>query len=376
VLVGNLCVQYLKATGRARIAVQGGTYAGFLYSVHPAHFLAVVWVATANSTLSIIFATLALTALVAGLVKAPAWRFWLALMPVVFLLALLCRESAVVIPMLGVILFFLIKPETLSRELALSTLVSMVILVLWLIIRQSVSSDINEQYAPRMGLNILRNAAGLFVFTLGVPREALRFTMEFGSLPGLLWGAACAVLHSALLYLLVLGGRGTVSRFASVLLLVFFLAGCSVYLLLGWNCYAYYLSLSLIAYALYSAQVLAISRHRAAIVCIAVLGSILSTYANYQLPYPSIIGRAKAADIQIRKIEDLLAGRLNEVRRSGLDVVVGNPHRFAAIGRAGISFKLGISKDKIHVFNGSTVKGQRRLTLVLPENGEAFLIAP
>ena len=373
VLVGCLCATFLVAIGRRDISKKGGLYGGFLYSIHPAHFVAVVWVAAANSTLSIIFSVLTLIALLISMVQGRGWKIWNILMPVFFALALLTRESVAVLPALGVILYLIVKPKRVSRALLVSALVSIAVLFLWLLTRQSMVGDVGEEYSPVLGLNVFRNIAGLFAFTIGIPREAVRFVVEQHSMAALLWALASSVFYVSVFALLARAGRNAVGREKSGLLMLFFLVGCAIYVILAWNCYGYYVSLSLVAYALFAALALSQGIRPAAVLGVAVLGSVLSLYVNYALPYPSLIGRANWAEDQLREINELLGTHAREVERRGLDVHVENRHKFFAIGPSGIAYTLGIRADKIRVRHDQDIARTDRFVLVVPDSGHAYL---
>lgn len=117
---------------------------GCMYAVHPVHVESVAWVTSRADVLSGLFSMVALLAMRR---RGP---LWVGVSTAVFGLALFAKESAAVVPLIGLILDFLL-PERRERpgwKNVLRWLPSLGILVAYLVIRQGVLEDFTGQRPP------------------------------------------------------------------------------------------------------------------------------------------------------------------------------------------------------------------------------------
>jgi hypothetical protein len=223
-------------------------------------------------------------------------------------------------------------------------------------------------YAMQLGSNTLRNALSLLLFGFNTPREALRFALSEGSSAALLWGLVCALLQVLAVILLLANARPRFTGRELLLLLVFALIGCGPYFLLHWNSYAYYTSLSLLAYAIIAARAARRSPRLLVAAGLAFSSSLMATAGNYRLDYPSLLGRAYWAESQLEHLARLR--QCDPQRFSGrIDLQVENEHKFLGIGVAGLAYRLDLQPADITVLAPDDTPPPDRPLLVIPDSG-------
>lgn len=372
--VGWLTATFVRLKAPDRGPFPAGVLAFWLYGVHASHFLPVAWAAAANDSIAVLFAALALRFWLVATTAEPGRGGRAALLTVLCLaLALLSRDSAIVLPALGLLLTLWLKPHCRSSRLLWVTAAACIVVALvWLLLRDYFTLPAHPAYAMRFGSNLARNAAALGLFLLNVPFEALRF--YFFVSPSwwyLLWGAVCLALQAAAIFLVLRGASEKLGRNGMLLLVVFFLAGCAPYFLLSVNCYPYYISLGLFAYVLAAGLARLTRRQLCAVVLLPLLSSALATLGNFHLDSPSHIGRALWAERQLGALQSLRETQ-PELFAAPLAVLVEDEHRFLGFRTEGIEYRLGIPVSDIVVFYpGDPVDG-RRPVLVVPPEGDVF----
>jgi hypothetical protein len=382
-LLAAAAVGWLAATLVGRLAPGGdpraaGVLAGFLYGAHASHFLPVAWAAAANDSIAVIFAALALRFWLVT-VTAPAGEGrWAALLTVASLaLALLSRDGAIVLPALGLLLALWLRPRYRpSPAVWLTGAACLAVALGWLLLRAHFTLPPHPAYQPQLGLNVLRNSGALLLFWFNVPFEALRFF--FYVTPSgwfVAWGAVCLALQAAACTLLLRGCRGCLGRKELGLLLAFAVIGCAPYYLLSLNCYPYYLSLGLIAYALLGGLAELPRRQWATVVALTLLSSLLAVLGNYALDSPSHIGRARWAERQLAALELQHAAHPQRFA-APLVVVVEDEHRYLGFRAEGIAYRLGLPLAGIVVTEPGDPVTALQPVLVVPAAGDVYFREP
>ncbi len=327
-------------------ARQAGLAAGFLYAIHAAHFLPLVWVAASNSSIVVLFSAITIGAWVRGYGRTRG-HGWLTLSASMFALALFSKEIAVVIPSLLAIVSLWLWPQRAPQR---STWVCAGMIAaltgVWLVARQAVVIPAGQAYALELGPNLLRNTASLGAFALNVPREALRFGITEGQYWALAWGAVCGLLQLAAMALLLgaalrrLGARGLLT------LMAFFVVACGPYFFFGHNSYAYYVALGLIAYAVLAGLACVdLAKFRLA-TGLAVCSALLATGVSQLLPYPGLIGKARWGDAHLASLQSA-AQESAAAFELPLRALIEDEQRYYAIGLAGLRYRLGLTQEQV-----------------------------
>ncbi|MDW7710841.1 MAG: hypothetical protein SCH98_10225 [Deferrisomatales bacterium] len=349
-----------------------GLLAALLYGVHSAHFLPAAWASAANASLGVLFSALAL-------------RFWLVVTTswgrraaaagvgavVCFVLALLSRDIAFVLPALGLLLTLWLRPR--YRPSAAAAVVGVLCVgtaLIWLQLRSHFTLPADPAYEFQYGVNLLRNAAALVLFVFNVPFEALRFFFfvrpSFGAAA---WGLASFLLQAGALILLIRGAREHLRGRELAGLAAFYVLGCAPYFPLSINCYPYYTSIGLLAYAIAAGLAVQGGRRVPQVLLLAILSSTLATLGNFFLDSPSHIGRARWAERQLVRLEAVREAR-PELFAAPLVVVVEDEHRFLGFRAEGLAYRLGIDLADIQVAGREEPVTGRRPALVVPREGD------
>jgi hypothetical protein len=344
----------------------------FLYGLHASNFLPAAWAAAANSSIAVVFSALALREWLITTTSPRSRAGWAPSLTVTFLtLALLSRDGAIVLPALGLLLSLWLRSRYRpSRTAWLTGGACLVIAVAWLLLRDHFTLPAHAAYVPQLGFNLFRNVAALLAFGFNVPFEALRFFFYVDPSPRFVaWGVACFAMQMGAIVILITATRERLGKKGLVTLAVFFVAGCAPYYLLSVNCYPYYISLGLIAYALLAGLADLGQRQLATVLLLVVLSSALSTLGNFALDSPSHIGRARWAERQLQILEDLARAK-PALFTAPLVVEVQDEHRFLGFRAEGISYRLGIPLEKIEVVYPVENKSDHRTVLVVPVEGD------
>jgi hypothetical protein len=372
--VGWFVVTLLKFLVGNRDHKTAGVLAAFLYGIHASHFLPVAWVAVANDSISVLFSALTLRYwIIVSCEKGNRDKSAFVMLYICFVMALLSREIAFVLPFLGLLLTIWlwpqIKPSRSSVGIGISCLI---ISFLWLIIHERFTTPPIAEYEFKFGINILRNAFSLFLFFFNAPREALRLLIVQSSVNAAIWGAVCFILQIAAFFMLALNACYQFKRKDILILLIFFAIGCSPYFFLAWNCYEYYVSIGLFTYAI----IVGFSNYKTKVFIIAlffaVLSSSISTVGNYFLDYPSVIGRANWAEKQLIRIV-AMQNRQPQYFSGTLYVQVESYHKFLGFGVDGLAYRLGIDKKNVVVIHPNDLVPSQNTVLVVPAQGDVYL---
>ena len=348
----------------------------FLYGVHSSHFLPATWAAAANASISTLFSALALRSWLLTTAAAPGragWSPWLTIL--CFIFALLSRDGAIVLPVLGLLLTIWLKSRFCpSRTVWLTGGMCLAVALAWLLLRDHFTLPPHPAYATKLGINVFRNAGALLLFAFNVPFEALRFFFYVEPSGWFVaWGVACLGLQAVACLLLLRSARERLDRRGLYVLLAFFVVGCAPYYLLSVNCYPYYLSLGLIAYAMLAGIADLKRRQMAIVASLALTSSVLATLGNYPLDSPSHIGRARWAERQLVALESLHTSRPN-LFSAPLVVIVEDEHRFLGFRAEGIAYRLGIPLADIVVSESKDSVAASRPALVVPRAGDVYFL--
>lgn len=372
--VGWFSITLLKLLAPEKNHFFAGALVAFLYGIHAAHILPVIWVSAVNSSITILFAALTLRFWLKALTAETNNKetFALILVFICFALALLSKEISIVLPALGFLLTIFIWPQTKPSKKAWAVSIHCVIFALgWLILRESVTSAPHPAYELKFGDNIIRNTVSLTLFFFNAPREALRFLVIDASVGAGIWGFLCFALQFASFILFFYGAWEKLKTKRMVILFAFFAVGCAPYFFLSWNCYAYYIVIGLFVYAI----IIALSAHRTKIVLmassLAVLSSVISWSGNYLLDYPALIARAFWAEEQLSKIEKTCESR-PELCSGKLYLDIENEHKFLGFGIPGLVYRIGLSENDIVVLNHESEIRITQPVLVVPSQGDVY----
>ena len=365
--VGWLAATVVRLVTPEANAAAGGLLAAFLYGIHGANFIPAAWATAIHTPLAVLFSALALGLWVANL-RPPGGASGpgLLLVPLLFLLALFSKESALLTAGLGLLVTLWVWPRYRPTTGGwLIMLFSALLAIAWLLIRHQVTAPVTGEYEMTAGTNLLRNGASMLLFLLNVPREALRFVLQEHSLAAALWGAACLSLQTLAFWLLLRKGAHRLNRKGVAILTLFFLIACAPYFALSWNSYAYYITLGLIVWPIVAAASDASRKAKVAAVGAALLSSSLALSGNMVLDYPSLLGRAQWAQTQLPIIEEAFP-----TPPQRLYVQAENHHKYLGIGPYGLAYVLGMKRPQIIELAEGERPPQDSAVLVVSEHGD------
>lgn len=343
-----------------------------LYGVHAAHFLPAAWASAANNSIAMIFSALAL-------------RYWLVVstgsgrqpiyavppLAVCFILALLSRDIAFVLPALGLLMTLWLRPGNKPTTTTWAAGVLCVgIAVGWLLLRNHFTYASDPAYELKIGYNLLRNTGALALFAFNVPFEALRFFFFVEpSWKIVAWGMLSFALQAAAFVLLLHAARERLKGKGLFVLAAFFAAGCGPAFFFSVNCYPYYTTLGLIAYAILAG----LAAHRTSLISfvllLVVFSSTNATLGNFFLDFPSHIGRARWAEQQLLRLKAIREVR-PELFVTPLVVAVEDEHRYLGFRAEGLAYRLGIQLAEIELRDAQDAVSEERPVLVVPLEGD------
>lgn len=316
---------------------------GAIYSVLALHLLPVHWAAAANNSMLVIFTALILTAWIAAPRAKPFLRALLlfAILPLLSA-ALLCKESAALIPLLMVALNLFVGTRSGGRAETAVWVACLGLVALWVVLRARFTADTDPQYDLLLSTNLIRNGLSFVAWLLNVPREALRLLATGETGLGLLWAAATALPMVAAWTIAL---RQRLSRLTPrqwIFVLVFSLLAYAPYFPLAWNSYAYYAAIAAMLPTVALARCLA--GRRGAVVAAILIGSSswLAVAGTRWLDHPGLIGRARWAEATFQSLAVESLGPSLWVRAE-------DPQRFYAMGAAGLAWRLGVKPESVHV---------------------------
>lgn len=337
---------------------------GVIYGTLALHLLPVYWAAAANSSMLVVFTALVLAAWVAAPRARPVQRALLltAILPLLTA-ALLCKDSAVLIPLLMVVLTLFIGKRAAARAEMIVWIACLGVVALWLVLRARFTIATGPQYDLVLGTNMIRNGLSLVAWLLNVPREGLRLvaTSEVGL--GLLWVSVTALLMAAAWAIAIRQGFSWLASRQWIFTLVFLLLAYAPYFPLAWNSYAYYAAIAAILPTIVLARGL-VGRRIAVVAAVLIgLSSWFSVAGTRGLDHPGLIGRARWAEATFQSLEGESIG-------PSLWVRTDDPQRFYAMGAAGLAWRLGLQPGSVHVVD--TCPEHTEPCLVIDREGRWF----
>jgi hypothetical protein len=329
----------------------GGALAAAVYSVLAVHFTPMHWTASGDSLLLLLWSALALAAWTgAPMLKRKSRWFACAAIPLLQLLALFSKESAVLLPALMACMSAFIWPRAKPAlpEVAVWVVSSLEIIV-WLCLRVQFVMPSPPEYAFAFEGNILRNLAALLAWSLNVPREALRSLTLDANAIAILW-ALCAAIPMWLAIRIAAPPLGKVlSRRQFAFAALFFLLAYAPYYALARQSYEYYAQVAMILPAVLMARGIMWSTRAPIAMLLIVLSSFVAVEFSRMIDYPGLIGRARMAENQLGALgidEGLQSAGSYEIG-GPLALSVSNSHAFYAVGLAGLAWRLALFESDV-----------------------------
>lgn len=335
---------------------------GAIYGTLALHLLPIHWAAAANNSMLVVFTSLALAAWVAAR-QTSGLRRTLLLSAILPLLAaaLLCKESAVLIPLLMVVLTVFTGKHAIARAEILVWIACLGLVALWWLLRARFTADTDAQYDLILGTNLIRNGLSLVAWLLNVPREAPRMvaTDEMGL--GLLWAAVTAIPMVAVWIIALTRRHARLDARHWILTVLFCVLAYAPYFPLAWNSYAYYAAIAAILPAIVLARSLA--GRRGAVVAGVLIGlsSWFAVAGTRWLDHPGLIGRADWAEATFQSLAHASFG-------PSLCVQANDRQRFYAIGAAGLAWRLGLHPESVHLVDTCPEPAERRQQCLIIDN--------
>jgi hypothetical protein len=336
-------------------AMATGALAAAIYAVLALHFTPIHWTSSADSLLIVLLTALALAAWTASPMSTPRVRAMLCTsIPALQLLALFSKESAVVIPLLMLCMSALAGPRCRPGRPEIAAWAACVALIVaWLVVRGRFVFPAPPQYALAIEDNVLRNIASFAAWSLNVPREALRMVILGPRMEGLLWAFAAALPMAAVVGMAGWTLSKRISPVQGAALAAFALVGYAPYFFLRWQSYEYYAQVAAILPAVLLARAAMLSKGTSAALALLVLSSFIAVEGSRWVAYPGLIGRARTGEEQLARLvaSEILEPAVPEVP-APLFISVSNPHRFYAIGTAGLAWRLAGHHSDIAIVDG------------------------
>lgn len=317
--------------------------AGVIHAGLAMHMLPVHWAAAANNSFLTLFTTLCLAAWIRAADAQGLPRILLlASIPLTLSLALLSKESAVLMVGLMLIIRLFTGQLHVRRGELVTLVICGAITAIWLALRTHLTSPADPAYALVLGKNVFRNAFSFLAWMMNVPREALRMAVTGDRTLALAWIAATALPMLAAYVMAFRHGRSLCQPQQWVAVILFAGLAYAPYFLLSWNSYAYYAAIAAILPAIALAYCCADNPRALLVFALIALSSWIAVAGTRQLDSPGLIGRARWA-------ESMLQDLAHRHVRQPLWVAVSDMHRFYAVGPVGLAWRLHLPVDSIHV---------------------------
>ncbi len=290
-------------------------------------------------------------------------------------LALLSKESAAMTPLAELLLVTWLWPRRKPSSRACAVfLLSLGLLGAWWLVHRLVTLPPPPPYQLKLGANVARNACALTLFLWNVPREAMRFMLQQKSLAAGAWAAASLLLQIIGCWLWFRGSADRIRPrdFAAMGVLV--VIGLAPYLFLAWNCYEYYTSVALLAYAILAGLAARQSRRTWAALLLLLASSAIATWGNFCLDYPALVARARwgqrqLAILQSQQASDPAAFQLP------LRVILNSPEKFQSFGVDGLAFTLNLRTKDIRLLDPKQPGAVEGRVLIVPREGDVHFSA-
>ncbi|HEX7339116.1 MAG TPA: hypothetical protein VF271_04190 [Rhodanobacteraceae bacterium] len=338
--------------------------AGALYASLALHFLPVHWASAINNSLLVLFSSMAL-ALWLDACRAQGFaRVWrLASVPILLVLAMLSKESAILTPALLVLASLFAGDDCRRRGEVVTLLVCVVAAAVWLVLDRHFTAHVDAAYRLQLGTNVLRNSVAMIAWLLNVPREAIRMATVGNKIVALAWIAVTAL---PVLFVWLVAGRQACRRLKAkqwLALGAFAVIGYGPCFLFAWNSYPYYAAISALVVVIVVSLACACRPQLAWLLVLVALSSWIGVATTRRLAPPSLMGRAHWGEQLLRQLQ-------HQPVKTPLWVVTENPHRFYAVGRAGLTWRLRIPATSIHLVRRCPDDAQS--CLVLPRQGHWY----
>lgn len=336
-------------------------FAGLVYATLAMHLLPVHWAAAANNSMLTVFTSLALAAWLHALcAQNHRPLFLLACIPILQMLALLTKESAVLVPLLMVVIGLFVKPGPWRRGNILVWVVCVAEIVLWLFLDRHFTAQTDAAYTLTLGFNVIRNGVAFVAWLLNVPRESMRMAISGDTGLALAWIAATALPMLGAWLIALRRGHVLLSLRQWSAVILFAAIAYGPCFLFTWNSYAYYAAISVILPVIALARLSMDNRRWWLIALLIAVSSWMAVAGTRHASRPALLARAQWGENLLQQIEKQSVGLPLWVQSS-------DSHRFYAVGSAGLAWRLGIKPGAIHVTRHCPAAAKH--CLVIDKNG-------
>lgn len=336
-----------------------------MHAVHVVTYLPLHWVAAMNSPTLIFFIsiTLAMWMLLPRL-DGLARGLCLISLPLLQLLALFSKEVAILIPGMVVLLAILVGNFSRYKKIDIAVWWLCVgICLIWLYFYQQFTPSRDPVYGVVLGKNILINFLGFIAWIFNVPREALRMMLTDKLILGALWAAFCFGSMALVYWISLKRITASLSCWQVMSALAFMLVAYGPYFVLANQSYEYYAALAMMLPLALVARGLLVANKLNIGLSLMALSSIVAVEGTRSVDYPGVIERAYWGERQI----DFLT---RQSIQPPLLVDVSNPHQFAALGVAGLEWRLGLPKGSVILTNRCDSNGVNISERILIQNSQ------
>lgn len=367
--VVSLCLHVLASIGVAVLALvmarafkwsrplATAALGGVVYAGLAMHMLPVHWAAAANNSLLTLFTTLCLAAWIysaqaSGVRRAVA----LATVPLLLALALLSKESAVLmLPLMLLVRWFAGQRQT-GRADVITLLVCAVITAIWVVLHARFTAGTDAAYQLMLGRNVVRNVVAFAAWMSNIPREAVRMATSGPWPKALAWMAVTALPMLVACAMALWHGRSRLSSRQWLCVVLFAGIAYGPYFLLSWNSYAYYAAIAPILPVIALACCCIDHPRLLVILALVALSSWAAVEGTRLLDHPGLIGRARWAESMLQDLQH------RQVHKP-LWVAVHDSHRFYAVGASGLAWRLHLAVGDIHVVAQCPASAHERLRI-------------
>lgn len=337
-------------------------FAGVTYATLAMHMLPVHWASAANNSMLTLFTALGLAAWISSLGARGICRILLlATIPAWQILALLTKESAVLTPLLMIVVGLFTGRSQWRRGNVLVFLACVAIIVAWLFLDARFTAGTDKVYTLTLGINTLRNGAAFVAWMLNVPREALRMALIGDAATALAWMIITALTMAAAWLVALWQGHRLLSPYQWLTAAAFAVLAYGPYFLFSWNSYAYYAAISAILPVITLAGLCTHAGKSWLVVLLVAVSSWVAVAGTRHVDRPGLIARANWGENLLQQLEKQPVG-------TPLRVVTSDDRRFYAVGKAGLAWRLGIAPHAIHLVRQCPAHA-RHCLVIEPDGG-------
>lgn len=223
---------------------------GILYTTSAVHFLSLYYISATQQLLATFFGLISLN----SFLDKKYWQSALLLIP-----GLLSKETAIVIPVIALLLYQLEHQTLAVKKLFKPFLPYFLSVLIYLLLRFSAGVVVQSEYSPVLNLSLVSTLRWYWLFGYGAPEELMRysgmylFVNFFRYIRDLGWIAAVStvVTVSASLIAILIAGKSALfnrplSRVQISVYISWFLAGIALVVAYPHHRYPHYLDLALI----------------------------------------------------------------------------------------------------------------------------------